>query len=237
MYFDNLYWLLIGAGLVLTILPQLWVKGTYNKYKNILASSGLTGADIARKILEMNNIFDVKVESTSGELSDNYDPRSKVVRLSQDIYNGRSISAMAIAAHEVGHAIQDNKGYIPMKMRAGIFPVVMFGQMLGPWLMIIGIMLRTGSGIGFGEQLAILGLAFYASVFLFQLVTLPVELNASHRALKSLEATGYLAPGLESRGGRQVLTAAAFTYIAAALYSLIELAYWAYRVFGNRNRN
>lgn len=237
MYFDELYWLLIIAGLVLTILPQLWVKGTYNKYKKVLASSGLSGAEVARKILELNNIINVKVESTSGELSDHYDPSHKVVRLSPDIYNGRSISAMAIAAHEVGHAIQDNTGYFPMKMRAGIFPLVMFGQMLGPWLMVFGIMLRTGSGFGFGEQLAILGLVVYTSVFLFQFITLPVELNASARAMKSLDMTGYLAPGMETRAGRQVLIAAAFTYVAAALYSLIELAYWAYRIFGSRNRN
>ena len=237
MLFDSSYMILIVFGLVLTALPQLWVKNTYKKYTKVPAKMGLTGADIARKILAENNIADVSVESTPGELSDHYDPSKKVVRLSENIYSGRTVSAASIAAHEVGHAIQDNRGYYPMKIRAGLFPAVNFGQTLGPWLMIIGIMLRSSAHFGFGDEIAILGLMFYASVFLFQVVTLPVEINASQRALRALVDGGYLAEGEEISGGKRVLTAAACTYIAAALYSLLELAYWAWRVFGSRDRD
>ena len=236
MFFDSSYMMLALFGLVLTGLPQLWVRNTYKKYTQVPVRIGVSGADVARKILADNNITDVSVESTPGELSDHYDPSSKVVRLSEKIYNGKSVSAAGIAAHEVGHAIQDNKGYFPMKIRAGLFPAVSFGQMLGPWLMIIGIMLRSSAHFGFGDQIAILGLMFYASVFLFQVITLPVEINASQRALRALASGGYLAED-EILGGKKVLTAAACTYIAAALYSLLELAYWAWRVFGSRDRD
>jgi len=237
MFFDSTYIMLALFGLVLTGLPQLWVKNTYKKFTQVPVVSGISGADVARKILAENNIDNVTVEPTQGELSDHYDPSQKIVRLSQDIYYGKSVSALGIAAHEVGHAIQDHKGYLPMKIRAGLFPAVNFGQMLGPWLMIIGISLRSASHFGFGDQIAIFGLVFYASVFLFQLVTLPVEINASQRALKALASGGYLEEGYEISSGKKVLTAAAFTYIAAALYSLLELAYWAWRVFGSRERD
>jgi Zn-dependent membrane protease YugP len=235
MFFDSTYMILALFGLILTGLPQLLVRNTYQKYTQVPVRIGLSGADVARKILAQNNITDVVVESTPGELSDHYDPSAKVVRLSEKIYNGKTVSAAGIAAHEVGHAIQDNKGYFPMKIRAGLFPAVMFGQMLGPWLMIIGIMLRSSSQFGFGDQIAILGLVFYASVFLFQVITLPVEINASQRAIRALADGGYLAED-EISGGKKVLTAAACTYIAAALYSLLELAYWAWKVFGSRDR-
>lgn len=237
MFFDPLYIMIAVFGLALTGLPQLWVRSTYKHFTEVPALTGLSGADVAKRILAVNNITDVTVEPVAGELSDHYDPRDKVVRLSNDIYYGKSVSSVSIAAHEVGHAIQDNKGYIPMKIRAGIFPVVNFGQMLGPWLIIIGMGLRSAQGFAFGEQIAILGLMFYASVFLFQLVTLPVEINASMRAVKALASGGYLVDGDELSGSKKVLTAAACTYIAAALYSLLELAYWAWRVFGARERD
>lgn len=236
MFFDPLYMVIAVFGLVLTGLPQLWVRSTYKKFTEVPACVGITGAEAAKKILASNGIADVRVESIAGELTDHYDPRDKVVRLSNDIYYGKSISSVSIAAHEVGHAIQDNKGYLPMKLRAGLFPAVMTGQMLGPWLMIIGMGLRSAQGFGLGDQIAILGLVFYASVFLFQLVTLPVEINASQRAVRALASGGYLVDE-EVSGSKKVLTAAAFTYIAAALYSLLELAYWAWRVFGSRDRD
>lgn len=237
MFFDSSYIILVVFGLLLTGLPQLLVRNTYKKYTQVPSKMGLTGADVARRILAENNITDVSVENTPGELSDHYDPSAKVVRLSESIYGGRSVSAAGIAAHEVGHAIQDNRGYYPMKIRAGLFPSVMLGQTLGPWLMIIGIMLRSSAHFGFGDEIALIGLTFYASVFLFQVITLPVEINASQRALRALADGGYLAEGEEFLGGKRVLTAAACTYIAAALYSLLELAYWAWRVFGSRDRD
>jgi len=237
MFFDPIYIVLAVFGLVLTGLPQLWVRSTYKKFIEVPAGLGVSGADVAKKILAANNITNVSVVPIEGELSDHYDPRDKVVRLSSDIYYGKSVSSVSIAAHEVGHAIQDNKGYVPMKLRARIFPVVNFGQMLGPWLMIIGIGLRSAQGFAFGDEIAVLGLLFYASVFAFQIVTLPVEINASQRAIKALASGGFVLEGEELAGSKKVLTAAAFTYIAAALYSLLELAYWAWRVFGSRSRD
>lgn len=236
-YFNEFYILLFIVGIVLTGIPQLLVKSTYEKYAKVPVENNMTGMEVAKSILAQNGINNVDVVSTSGKLSDHYDPTQKVVRLSEEIYNGRSVSAFGIAAHEVGHAIQDNQGYLPMKMRAGLFPAVMTGQSLGPILIMVGILLRSFSGSPFFEQIAILGLILYASVALFQIITLPVELDASRRAVMALADGGYLLEGEEVSGSKKVLTAAAFTYIAAALYSLLELAYWAWIVFGRSSRD
>lgn len=232
MYFDNFYIMLFVVGMILTGLPQMLVKSTYERFAKVPVKNSMTGMEVAKSILSKNGITDVDVVSTSGKLSDHYDPTQKVVRLSEEIYHGRSISALGIAAHEVGHAIQDNKGYLPMKMRAGLFPAVMAGQSLGPILIMVGILLRSFSGSPFFEQIAVLGLMLYACVALFQIITLPVEIDASRRAVRALADGGYLVDGEEVSGSKKVLTAAACTYVAAALYSLLELAYWAWVVFG-----
>lgn len=235
-YFDNFYILLFIVGMILTGLPQMLVKSTYEKYAKVSVKNSMTGMEVAKSILEKNNITDVDVVSTSGKLSDHYDPTQKVVRLSEDNFYGRSVSALGIAAHEVGHAIQDNKGYLPMKLRAGLFPAVMAGQSLGPILIMVGVLLRSFSGSPFFEQVAVFGLILYACVALFQIVTLPVEIDASKRAVRALADGGYLVEGEELSGSKKVLTAAACTYVAAALYSLLELAYWAWVVLG-RGKN
>ncbi|EKE04554.1 MAG: hypothetical protein ACD_20C00051G0020 [uncultured bacterium] len=236
MFFDPAYMLIAIVGMALVFFPQMLVKGTFAKFSKVLAKKGLTGAQVAKSILTEAGVNDVSIEPTSGTLSDHYDPTKKVIRLSEEIYHGNSVAALGIAAHEVGHAIQDNRGYLPMKLRAGIFPAVQTGQMLGPILLMAGLGLRYFMGMGgFTDLIAIAGIALYGAVVVFHFVTLPVELNASHRAMQALAGGGYLAQN-EIGGARKVLNAAALTYVAVALYALMELLYWIWVLFG-RNRD
>jgi len=235
-YFDPVYMLVAVVGMALIFIPQMLVKSTYKKFAKVRASNNMTGADVARAILQKEGINDVQVESIGGTLSDHYDPSKKVLRLSQDIYNGNSISAFGIAAHEAGHAMQDNQGYLPMKLRAGIFPAVQTGQMLGPLLIMAGLFMRYMAGMGeFTMLIALTGIALYGSVVLFHLITLPVEFNASARAVRVLADGGYFTDNREVSGVKKVLTAAALTYVATALYALIELLYWIWVFFGRRD--
>jgi len=235
MFFYNP--LLIIISLLLTIVPQLIVKGTFQKFSKVKTVKGLTGAQVAENLLREAGINNVSVEPTSGTLSDHYDPSRKIIRLSEEIYYGSSVASLGVAAHETGHAIQDHLGYMPMKLRAGIFPIVQFGQFLGPILLMAGIGLRAVMNIGeFSTTVALLGIALYASVVLFHIITLPVELNASNRAIKALANGGYLVDNNEISGAKKVLNAAAMTYVAVALYALIELLYWIWVLFG-RNRD
>lgn len=238
MFFMSPEYMFISIiGMAIVFIPQMIIMSTYKKFANIKASTNLTGADIAKSILANAGINDVAVVPTEGELSDHYDPSKKTVNLSRDIYYGNSISSLGIAAHEVGHAIQDNKGYLPMKLRAGIFPAVQTGQMLGPILLMVGMGLRFGLGMGgFTTTIALAGICLYGAVVLFHMVTLPVEFNASFRAVRALADGGYLVDKEEIGGAKAVLTAAALTYVAAALYALIELLYWVWMFFG-RNRD
>lgn len=238
MFFSPEYMFISLIGLALTFLPQMLVKSTYSNYAKVKATGNMTGAEVARALLYSSGVNDVRIEPVAGDLTDHYDPTQKVLRLSKDIYYGNSISSYGIAAHEVGHAIQDNKGYMPMKLRAGIFPAVQTGQMLGPILIMAGLGLRYVAGMGeFTNMIALAGIALYGSVVLFQLVTLPVEFNASHRAIKALADGGYLVDNREIDGAKKVLTAAALTYVAAALYALIEVLYWLWIFFGNQRRD
>ncbi|NLF82918.1 MAG: zinc metallopeptidase [Candidatus Gastranaerophilales bacterium] len=234
-FYEPIYMFVSILGMALVFLPQLLVKSTYSKYARVGTSVRATGADVARSILNNAGLTDVRVEPIGGELSDHYDPSKKVVRLSEAIYHGSSISAFGIAAHEAGHAIQDKQGYLPMKLRAGIFPAVQAGQMLGPLLIMAGLGLRYFAGMGeFTNLIALTGIALYGSVVLFHLVTLPVEFNASGRAIKALASGGYLVDNREINGAKAVLTAAALTYVAVALYALVELLYWIWVLFGRR---
>jgi uncharacterized protein len=236
MFYDPLYMFIGLIGMALVFLPQLLVKSTFSSFSKVRASKPMTGAQVALAVLNDAGVYDVNVEPISGTLSDHYDPSKKVIRLSEEIYGGNSIAAFGVAAHEAGHAIQDNKGYIPMKLRAGIFPAVMAGQSLGPILLFAGIGLRYFMGVThFTNMIALAGIVLYGAVVVFQIVTLPVEFNASGRAMKALAGGGYLTHN-EVGGARKVLSAAAMTYVAVALYSLIELLYWIYVLFG-RNRD
>lgn len=211
------YIVVIVLGVVISGLASLLVKKTYSKYSEEMSASGMTGAQVARAILDRNGLTNVKVEPVAGQLTDHYDPRSKVVRLSEDNFNKPSIAGVSVAAHEVGHAVQDSSGYLPMKLRSGLVPVVNFSNQLFMPLLMIGIFI----GSAFFLQLAAI---VFAGVLAFHLVTLPVEINASTRAYGQLTNYGFLSRK-EAGGTKSMLSAAAFTYIAAALTSLLMLVF------------
>src|SRR5215210_7502418 len=197
-------------------------KNSYSKYSKKMSTSGITGQQVARTILDRNNLSKVRVEPVAGQLTDHYDPRSKVVRLSEGNFRSNSIAAVSVAAHECGHAIQDGSGYLPMKLRAGLFPIVNFAGQL--WFPLFFLAIIMGIGTSLGSLFIQLAVLAFAGVLLFHVVTLPVEINASTRAYGLLTRYGMLSR-TEADGTKRVLTAAAFTYIAAALTSLLTLLY------------
>lgn len=213
-FWDPTMILLIPA-IILAIWAQMRVSSTYSKYSKVSSARGATGAETAKFLLEHNGLPDVKIEAVKGKLSDHYDPRSNTVRLSTDNYRGRSLSAVAVAAHEVGHAIQHGTGYIPLKIRHSILPATNLGSWAAFPLFIIGFLFNT-------PLLMDIGIILFAGVVIFHFVTLPVEFNASHRALAQLSSNGMLVEE-EVRGARKVLNAAALTYVAATAVALIHL--------------
>jgi uncharacterized protein len=216
------YIILMVVGMVISGAAALWVRSSYKKYSKEMSASGLTGAQTARMILDRNGLSNVRVEPVAGQLTDHYDPRSKTVRLSEGNFSKNSVAGVSVAAHEVGHAIQDASGYLPMKLRAGIFPVVAFSSQIWVYLFIAGIFMGGASGAGlFFIQLAAI---LFLAVLAFHVVTLPVEINASTRAYGLLTRYGILS-AREAGGTRRVLTAAAFTYIAAALTAVLTFLY------------
>lgn len=211
--FDPTLIILLPA-ILFTMYAQFKVTSTTSRYLRVNARRGYSGEQVARKILDSNGLYNVKIEMVRGRLSDHYDPRSNVVRLSQDIYYGTSITSIAVAAHECGHAMQHAKGYVPLNLRSALVPVVNFSSSMSWFLIAIGFMMR-------GPFLEIGILIFSASV-LFQIITLPVEFNASNRAVVQLSNLG-IVEGKEANQSRKVLTAAALTYVAAALTSVLQL--------------
>jgi len=220
------YTWLIFLVMLATFIIQGWLKSTYAKYSRVANSRGLTGAETARTILDNYGLTQVKVEPIRGQLTDHYDPRTKTVRLSEGNYASQSLAALSVAAHEVGHALQDATNYVPMRIRAQLVPAAQIGSNLGPWLFIIGLMMGL---IG----LARIGLYLFSAAALFQLVTLPVEFNASNRALENLKKFKLLTPQ-ELPAARKVLTAAALTYVAALAMSLAYLLQYA-AILGGRD--
>jgi Zn-dependent membrane protease YugP len=216
------YFLVIVLGALISGAAALWVRSSYSKYSKQMSASGLTGAQVARMILDRNNLTNVKVEPVAGQLTDHYDPMRKVVRLSEGNFGTNSIAAVSVAAHECGHAIQDGSGYLPMKLRAGLFPIVNFAGQL--WFPLFFLAIIMGIGTATGQLFIQLAVLAFAGVLAFHVVTLPVEINASTRAYGILTRYGILSRG-EADGTKRVLGAAAFTYIAAALTSLLTLLY------------
>ncbi|UWG96176.1 zinc metallopeptidase [Dehalobacter sp. DCM] len=214
--FDSTIILLIPA-IILTIYAQVKISSAYGKYSQVRSNSGRTGADIARALLDENGLYDVKVEQVAGHLTDHYDPRTQVVRLSSGVYNSTSIAALAVAAHETGHAVQHADGYVPLKLRSAFVPIASFGSNVGPILIILGLFLTQTS------FLLTLGIYLFAFAVLFQIVTLPVEYNASNRALAFLGNSGIIADRDEMHGAQKMLSAAALTYVAAALTAILTL--------------
>ncbi|MFC0470267.1 zinc metallopeptidase [Halalkalibacter kiskunsagensis] len=213
--------------LIIPIWAQMRVKGAYKKYSQVHASSGMTGAQVARKILNDNGLHDVQVEETRGTLTDHYDPRSKVVRLSTDNYYGTSVAGAAVAAHEVGHAMQDAEDYAFLRIRHSLVPVASFGSNVSFFLILAGILMQASGFI-------LLGIFAMAAAVLFQVVTLPVEFNASSRAMEQIVSTGVIRND-EERDTRKVLNAAALTYVAGALVALLELARFIFMYLGMNN--
>lgn len=214
LFFHPLDFLIIPAFL-LSLWAQFRVSGTFNKWSEVQTSSGMTGYDAARRMLDNNGLHDVPIEPVPGKLSDHYDPIARVVRLSERVYYERSISSISVACHEVGHAIQHQQHYPALVLRHRMFPVVRFASGLAPFLLLAGFFFHFANLIG-------LGIIFFAAAVAFQLVTLPVEFNASNRARDIMVSEGFIRSD-EERGVAKVLNAAALTYVAAALISLLEL--------------
>jgi len=224
----GLYFLISLPALLLGIYAQSKIRGSFNKYSRVRISSGLTGEQVARKVLDASNLTDVKIEQVRGTLSDHYDPRKKVLRLSQAVYSQPTIAAAGVAAHEAGHAIQHKTSYGPLALRSLMVPSVQLGSWLGPILFMLGFMMAI-------DNLAIIGLILFAGTALFAIVTIPVELDASKRAKKALASTG-LVYGQELAGVDSVLDAAAVTYVAGAVQALSTLLYYGTIFMGGRRR-
>ncbi len=222
---DPLYLYLVLPAIVLSLFASVKVKSTFSKYSN--NHCNYTGADAARRVLESNGVYDVKIERVSGNLTDHYDPKTNVIRLSDSVYSATSISAVGVAAHEAGHAVQYAKSYSPIKIRTAIYPVCNIGSQLSMPLLLIGLLFNY-------SFLMNLGIIFFAVALVFQLVTLPVEFNASRRALVGLRDSSVLLDDSEIKGARKVLSAAALTYIAAFLVSLTQLL--RFLIIANRRR-
>lgn len=212
-YFDPTYVLVIIAFL-LTLFASMGVKSTFSKYNDVRSSRGITAASAARQILDANGLQNIRIEHVSGDLTDHYSPNENVIRLSDSTYNSTSVAAIGVAAHECGHAVQHQVGYVPIKIRNGIVPTVNVCNTLSMPIFIIGLILGLG-------RLAMVGAILFGAVLVFQLVTLPTEINASRRAMKTLESM-YLLEGDELTGARKTLTAAAMTYVAAVASTALQ---------------
>ena len=226
---DPTMMLLIPA-ILLTLYAQYKVSSTTNRYFNVRCDRGYTGEEVARRILDSNGLYNVRIEMVRGRLSDHYDPRSNVVRLSEDVYSRTSITSISVAAHECGHAIQHQNSYIPLTLRSALVPVANFGSSLSLPLIIIGF------SMGYVEFLIDLGILLFGAAVLFQIITLPVEFNASRRAVIKLGETGILMND-ELRLSKKVLNAAALTYVAAAAASILQLLRLILLFRGGRNRD
>ena len=213
-YIDWTY-LLVVAGLILSMMASAHVKSTFNKYSRVRSMCGLTGAMTARKVLELSGIYDVKIEHISGNLTDHYDPRTKTLRLSDSTYSSNSVAAVCVAAHECGHAVQHQKSYGPLVLRSTLVPAANFGSTLAWPVFVAGLIFSM-------KPLLTAGIVLFSLAVLFQLVTLPVEFNASTRALKILE-NGHVLGDTELAAGKKVLTAAALTYVASLASSILQL--------------
>ena len=237
MMFDPLYMTILVVTLALSGGVSLLVKSRFAAGQKVNISSGLTGADVAKAILMDAGITDVKVLVHQGFLSDHYNPMNKTLNLSKEVYYGRSASAAGVAAHEVGHAIQHATGYFPLWLRSFIVPAANVGSNLGPWLVILGIILMS-VGSSFGYSVAVIGVILFGLATFFTLITVPVEFDASSRAKKALARMEVVAQGREYNTVSGVLFAAGLTYVAAAISSILQLLYWAYRaglIGGRRN--
>ena len=226
-YYYDPYYILIIIGTVICLIASARVKSTFSKYDKVRSRTGMTGAEAARRLLHAQGIYDVSIQPVSGSLSDHYDPKNKVVRLSESTYHSTSVAAIGVAAHECGHAMQHEENYLPLSVRSALVPVANFGSRFSVLLILAGLI--------FGQVLIEVGIWMFAAVVLFQLVTLPVEFNASHRALRLLGENGILYQE-EVGMTRKVLSAAALTYVASALSAVLQMVRLIL-LYGGRRRD
>ena len=227
LFFDPTYLIFMIPAFILMMLASWYVKSAYNKWSRVPSNSRLTGAQAAQRLISMGGLYGVRVAGTGGNLSDHYDPRDKTLYLSQGVANGSSVAAVAVAAHELGHAMQDSEDYLPLRFRAALVPAVNVGSWLGWILIMVGLFLRM-------TNLAWLGVLVFSGGAVFALATLPVELNASARAKRLLAETGIIQGEQERRGVNNVLNAAALTYVASLVTAILQLLYFASLVGGRR---
>jgi len=228
LFFDPIYLIFMAPAFILMMLTSWYVKSAYSKWSKVQSSSRLTGAQAAQRLIANSGLYGVRIEGVRGNLSDHYDPRTKTLRLSQGVANNPSVAAVAIAAHELGHALQDSEDYIPLRFRAALVPAVNIGSWLGWILIMIGLFLQM-------YNLAWLGVLVFSGGAIFALATLPVELNASARAKQLLADTGIIQTEQERRGVNNVLNAAALTYVAALVTAILQLLYFASLIGGRRD--
>lgn len=228
-FFDPMYFIFMVPAFILMGLTSWYVRRSYAKWSQVRASSGLSGHQAAQRLISTGNLYGVQVQGTAGQLSDHYDPRNKTLYLSQGVANSPSVAAVAISAHELGHAMQDAEDYFPMKVRSMLVPAVNIGSNLGWILIVIGLLLRI-------TNIAWLGVLVFSAGALFALATLPVEFNASARAKELLYSTGIIQSEEERRGVNQVLNAAALTYVAGLVTAVLQLLYYVFLIGGMGGR-
>jgi Zn-dependent membrane protease YugP len=229
MFNDPIFWVLVLPGLLLGMYAQSRIRMNFARYSQVPTADGITGAQVARRILDLQGLQDVRVEYTPGLLSDHYDPRAKILRLSQQVYYVPSVAAAGVAAHEAGHAVQDAKDYFPMEARSRIVPLVQLASQIAPWLFIGGLTLQS-------TLLVWAGVIMFGSSSLFALITLPVEFNASARAERLLISNGIIRGDEQIEGVRRVLGAAAWTYVAAAVSAVGVWLFYVLVLFGQSRR-
>lgn len=229
MFFDPRYLLFMAPAFLLMMIVQWYVQSAYNHWSKVPARSRMSGAQAAQRLIQRGGLYGVRIEGVQGKLTDHYDPRDKVLRLSAGVYQGSSVAALAIAAHELGHAMQDQEGYFPLRLRAALVPAVNIGSYLGWILIVIGLVLNF-------VNLAWLGVIIFSAGAIFALATLPVEFNASARAKQLLSETGIIMTEEEKQGVNKVLNAAALTYVAALVTAVMQLLYWVTIVLGMGGR-
>ena len=228
MFFDPIYWIVIGIGTLLSLWASFKVKSTFSHFSQFATRSGLRGFEVAQRILHDHGIHDVNVEPVMGSLTDHYDPTTKTLRLSESVYYSESMAALGVAAHEVGHAIQHAQGYSMLKLRSNWVPLANTGSGLSIFIL-IGALMVGGAATPLGSALSLVGVLLFSCTTIFTFITLPVEFDASKRALMTLEQGGYMNSD-ELHGARKVLNAAALTYVAAFVTSLLTLLYWVFRL-------
>lgn len=225
-YYDPIYWIMLLPVLAITIYAQAKVSSNFNRYSKVVNRRHLTGAQAAEAVLHQHGVYNVRIERVRGNLTDHYDPRTNVIRLSEQVYDSPTIAAVGVAAHEAGHAVQYAENYSPIRIRAALIPLTQIGSQFGIILLIIGILLTY-------EPLFMVGIILFSFTTLFQLITLPVEFNASRRAMVTIRESGLLTSD-EADGARKVLSAAAMTYVAALLMSIVQLLRFVLMFAGRR---